>query len=103
MQDIACEYDGSDYDEFNVQIADKHILRCCLEKVFSEWAALVDKSVKMSGVSFFKAAVNPGAPGHLLRAEDDVAETCLHPDLLCPSGYSLVDYVATMLDIQSAR
>ena len=38
LQDIACEYDGSDDDEFNVQIADKHIMRCCLEKVFGEWA-----------------------------------------------------------------
>ena len=36
LQDIACEYDGSDDDEFNVQIADKHFLRCCLEKLFKE-------------------------------------------------------------------
>ena len=31
LQDIACEYDGSVDDKFNVQIVDKHILRCCLE------------------------------------------------------------------------
>jgi hypothetical protein len=55
---------------------------------FSEWAALV---VGKSRDIFFKAAVNPGALGHLLRAEN-TDEVCLHPDLLCPSGYSLVDY-----------
>ena len=71
LQHNACKYDGSDDDEFGVQIADKHSLRCRLKNVFSEWAALVQKTVKMSDVSFFKAAVNPGAPGHLLASASD--------------------------------
>ena len=62
---------------------------CCLKKIFSGWAALV---VKKSRVLLPATGKLQTAPGHLLQAE--VAnEVCLHPDLLCPSGYSLVDYV----------
>ena len=77
LQDIACEYDGSDDDEFNVQIADKHILRCCLERIFNEWAALVDKSAdsfalpSSDGQGETLEQLNSPCPWMLASASDD--------------------------------
>ena len=79
LQDIACEYDESDDDDFDGQIADKHFHRCWLGKSFSMWAALMEKSVRINDVSFFKAAVNPEAPGHLLRAAVEDADSYAVP------------------------
>ena len=97
LQDIAGEYDSSSDDDSKIRSADDHSLRCCLTKVFNGWAALVVKKscVLLPATGKLQTAATgklQTAPGHLLQAEI-ANEVCLHPDLLCPSGYSLVDYV----------
>ena len=79
LQDIAIEYGESGDEDFKDQIADEHFHRCWLGKLFSMWAPLMKNSVRVNDVSFFKAAVNPGAPGHLLRAADDNADSYAVP------------------------
>ena len=79
LQDIAIEYGESGDEDFKDQIVDEHFHRCWLGKSFSMWAPLMKNSVRVNDVSFFKAAVNPGAPGHLLRAADENADSYAVP------------------------
>ena len=52
---------------------------------------------KMSDVSFFKATVNPEAPGHLMKAEEDVLEPCM---ALAEGDEGIVGYVEVGKDVE---